>query len=134
MSNIIVVKNELEFDGQTLTKIFKKHKSGCKLFFFQENSTNNTLVSVEEKEFSSFRDLERFLWDVKGTQRYLAVIKDGTSNIITFRGLERVISYKEQANNMFLDYFREFSKASMCAPLTKKENKSFLQEIKRAFA
>jgi len=132
MSNFIAVKNELEFDGQTLTKIFKKQKSGCRLFFFQENSPHNT--AVEEKEFDSFRDLERFLWDVKGTQRYLAVIKDETSDIITFRGLERVISYKRMANDMVLDYFREFKKISMCVPLTKKENKSFLQELKRAFA
>lgn len=88
-----------------LPSLFVNQKVECKIVFLQ--SKNGVLIPLGEKIFPTFRELERFTWDLSYSRVYIAFVKNETSNLITFRGRDKVVSYKNVNGKISLIFYKD---------------------------
>jgi hypothetical protein len=115
-----------------IPNLFLNQKEECKIVYI--DLIDGMLTSTREQNFISFNDLEKYSWDINYSQRYIALIKDVKSNIITFRGIEKVVSYKKVNGDIILDFFKDRTQKNHVAPLSQLEKKGLLKELKNFFS
>ncbi len=127
------IKNQTEESIVALIpSLFDQQKDECKMVFLDVQ--NGFLSTVGEQVFESFRELEKHSWGLNYSQRYIALIKNSKSNIITFRGREKVASYKRINGNIQLDFFKDKASKNPPTYMTTIEKQGFLTEIKKFFS
>ena len=117
---------------ELIPSLFEKQKEECKIIFIDLN--NGFLTTVGEQTFESFKDLEKHSWDINYSQRYIALIKNSKSNIITFRGREKVASYKRINGDIKLDFFKDKTSKTTTTTMSNIEKTGFINELKNLFS
>ncbi len=97
-------------DDEVLLQSLKEFKNERAIFVQEVIEVDGGFAFSERHFFDQHADMSKWLWDIPGTSKYVAVAVSDTEQMLTYSGKKFVMSYANIASKPEVTYYASFSK------------------------